>query len=164
MKLFVRFLDSMIGKLLIGVDEQGALVRIEFVKDKSESDSLAQLECFDVIWDQSKTEEASNQLTQYFDGERSEFTLKLNPQGTEFQKQVWRALMDIPFGETRSYRDIAIQIGNLKAVRAVGAANGKNPLPIVAPCHRVIGSNGALTGYAGGLDIKRKLLAHEGRL
>jgi methylated-DNA-[protein]-cysteine S-methyltransferase len=102
------------------------------------------------------------QLGEYFRGARTRFDLPLDFAGTDFQKQVWAALLTIPFGETRTYAQIAAHIGNVKAVRAVGAANGRNPISIVAPCHRVIGSDGSLTGFAGGLDIKEKLLALEG--
>jgi methylated-DNA-[protein]-cysteine S-methyltransferase len=104
------------------------------------------------------------QLGEYFAGRRTAFDLTLDFVGTEFQKQVWQALLTIPFGETRTYAQIARQIGNPTAVRAVGAANGKNPISIVAPCHRVIGSNGKLTGFAGGLDAKAYLLRLEGAL
>jgi methylated-DNA-[protein]-cysteine S-methyltransferase len=107
------------------------------------------------------TNQAKQQLTEYFAGEREEFALPLLPQGTEFQHTVWRALSTIEFGQTCSYSDIANQIQNPKAVRAVGSANGKNPLTIVVPCHRVIGSSGSLTGYASGIDRKQWLLNHE---
>ncbi|EJP6471224.1 methylated-DNA--[protein]-cysteine S-methyltransferase [Clostridium sporogenes] len=107
--------------------------------------------------------EANNQLKEYFIGKREKFDLYLEPQGTEFQKKVWKALQEIPYGETRSYKDIAINIGNEKACRAVGMANNKNPIPIFIPCHRVIGSNGNLIGYAGGLDIKETLLRIENK-
>ena len=106
--------------------------------------------------------EAERQLWEYFSGKRREFALPLEFVGTEFQKQVWAALVTIPYGETRSYGDIARQIGNPTAVRAVGAANGRNPLSIIAPCHRVIGTNGKLTGFAGGLQTKAFLLRIEG--
>lgn len=106
--------------------------------------------------------ETERQLREYFAGTRKQFNLELDFAGTEFQKRVWQALLTIPFGETRSYSDIAHQIGNPKAVRAVGAANGKNPISIIAPCHRVIGSNGTLTGFAGGLTAKQTLLQLEG--
>ena len=102
------------------------------------------------------------QLREYFAGTRTRFELDLDFVGTEFQKQVWAALLTIPFGETRSYSEIARQIGNPSAVRAVGAANGKNPISIVAPCHRVIGASGKLTGFAGGLEAKERLLTLEG--
>jgi methylated-DNA-[protein]-cysteine S-methyltransferase len=105
---------------------------------------------------------AESQLREYFRGERQVFDLPLDFNGTAFQKQVWAALLAIPFGQTRSYGDIARSIGRPTASRAVGAANGKNPISIVAPCHRVIGTNGTLTGFAGGLEAKRHLLALEG--
>lgn len=102
------------------------------------------------------------QLEEYFSGKRKSFSLPLDFRGTEFQKKVWGALLTIPFGETRSYAQIAEQVNSPKAVRAVGAANGKNPISIIAPCHRVIGSNGDLTGFAGGLAAKTLLLSLEG--
>jgi methylated-DNA-[protein]-cysteine S-methyltransferase len=104
----------------------------------------------------------AEQLREYFAGTRNRFDLELDFVGTEFQKKVWAALLTIPFGETRSYSQIAEQIGNPSAVRAVGAANGKNPISIVAPCHRVIGASGKLTGFAGGLEAKERLLTLEG--
>jgi methylated-DNA-[protein]-cysteine S-methyltransferase len=106
--------------------------------------------------------ETERQLTEYFAGQRRVFALNLDVAGTAFQRTVWNALLTIPFGETRSYGQIARQIGNPGAVRAVGAANGRNPVSIVMPCHRVIGSTGKLTGFAGGLDAKAHLLALEG--
>ncbi len=105
--------------------------------------------------------EAVRQLTEYFAGERRAFDLPLDPVGTDFQKAVWTGLGAIPYGETRSYAALAIAIGRPGASRAVGAANGRNPLSIVTPCHRVIGANGTLTGFAGGLAVKQWLLAHE---
>jgi methylated-DNA-[protein]-cysteine S-methyltransferase len=107
--------------------------------------------------------QAQQQLDEYFSGARKRFTVQLDFAGTEFQNKVWNALRTIPFGETRSYGAIADQIGSSKAVRAVGAANGRNPIPIIVPCHRVIGADGTLTGFAGGLDIKARLLSLEGR-
>lgn len=104
---------------------------------------------------------AATQLREYFDGKRKEFSIKLNPKGTEFQKKVWEALLAIPYGETRSYKEIAIAIGNKNASRAVGMANNKNPIMCIIPCHRVIGADGSLTGYGGGIDIKEKLLKLE---
>lgn len=103
-------------------------------------------------------EEASRQLSEYFSGKRREFSLPLAPKGTPFQLRVWRALETIPYGETRSYGDIARFIGSPKACRAVGMANHRNPISIIVPCHRVVGANGSLTGYGGGLDAKRFLL------
>ncbi len=105
--------------------------------------------------------EAERQLRDYFAGKLQKFSLKFDPVGTDFQKDVWNALSTIPFGQTRSYAQIAQQVGRPKAVRAVGAANGKNPISIIVPCHRVIGSNGKLTGFAGGLEVKATLLELE---
>jgi methylated-DNA-[protein]-cysteine S-methyltransferase len=105
--------------------------------------------------------ETARQLDEYFSGTRHSFDMKLNFIGTAFQKRVWRALLQIPFGETRSYGQIARELGNPRATRAVGAANGKNPIAIIAPCHRLIGASGALTGFAGGLKAKATLLALE---
>ena len=102
------------------------------------------------------------QLNEYFAGKRKVFDLPLKPEGTDFQRSVWQALLTIPFGETRSYREIAVQTGNPKACRAAGMANNRNPIVIIIPCHRVIGANGDLTGYGGGLDIKKYLLELEG--
>jgi methylated-DNA-[protein]-cysteine S-methyltransferase len=105
--------------------------------------------------------ELERQLAAYFDGRLTEFDLPLSPKGTPFQLDVWAALRTIPYGTTCSYSDIARKIGRADAVRAVGAANGQNPIPIVIPCHRVIGANGSLTGFGGGLPMKKWLLAHE---
>jgi methylated-DNA-[protein]-cysteine S-methyltransferase len=107
--------------------------------------------------------ETQRQLTEYFAGKRDSFSIKLDPIGTKFQKEVWRALTAIPFGETRSYGELAKQLGNPRASRAVGAANGKNPISIIVPCHRVIGASGKLTGFAGGLEAKAHLLQLESR-
>ena len=104
---------------------------------------------------------AVKQMEEYFEGKRNTFDFPLNPQGTDFQKKVWKALLEIPFGKTTSYQELSIQLGDVKAIRAVASANGKNPLWIVVPCHRVIGSDGSLTGYAGGLWRKKWLLEHE---
>lgn len=106
--------------------------------------------------------ETERQLNEYFAGSRKSFEVELDFTGTDFQKRVWAALLTIPFGETRSYSEIAVQLGDIKAVRAVGAANGKNPISIIAPCHRVIGASGELTGFAGGLKAKEILLTLEG--
>ena len=106
-------------------------------------------------------EDAVYQLQEYFEGTRDSFSLTLNPNGTDFQKRVWDALLDIPYGKTLSYLELSKILGDVKAIRAVAAANGKNPLWIIIPCHRVIGSDGSLTGYAGGLHRKKWLLNHE---
>ena len=106
-------------------------------------------------------EDAAYQLQEYFDGKRETFDLELNPQGTDFQKRVWDGLLQIPFGKTISYLDLSKTLGDVKAIRAVAAANGRNPLWVIIPCHRVIGSDGSLTGYASGLHRKKWLLDHE---
>jgi methylated-DNA-[protein]-cysteine S-methyltransferase len=117
-------------------------------------------------WNESQrgpVSDALRQLREYFAGKRTDFDLPLAPEGTEFQRSVWRRLQDIPYGETISYGELAKRVGNPKASRAVGAANGQNPIPIVIPCHRVIGANGKLTGFGGGLPTKEALLALEAR-
>ena len=106
-------------------------------------------------------QDATLQLKEYFEGKRREFNLKLNPVGTVFQKKVWNALLKVPYGKTLSYLELSKELGDIKAIRAVAAANGKNPIWIVIPCHRIIGSDGSLTGYAGGLHRKKWLLDHE---
>jgi len=106
-------------------------------------------------------QEAITQLNDYFNGNRNDFDFKMNPSGTDFQQRVWHELLHIPFGKTMSYLDLSKKLGDVKAIRAVASANGKNPLWIVIPCHRVIGTNGSLTGYAGGLWRKKWLLEHE---
>ncbi|KJH87804.1 MULTISPECIES: methylated-DNA--[protein]-cysteine S-methyltransferase [Pseudomonas] len=113
--------------------------------------------------DHPTLKETERQLLEYFAGQRRQFELALDFAGTDFQVRVWQALLTIPFGETRSYRDIAVQIGQPTATRAVGAANGRNPISIIAPCHRVIGTSGSLTGFAGGLAAKQFLLSLEGQ-
>ncbi|WP_445712411.1 methylated-DNA--[protein]-cysteine S-methyltransferase [Flavobacterium sp.] len=105
--------------------------------------------------------EAVIQLNDYFEGNRTQFTFEINPKGTDFQRKVWKALLEIPYGKTISYLDLSKQLGDVKAIRAVASANGKNPLWIVVPCHRVIGTDGSLTGYAGGLWRKKWLIDHE---
>ena len=147
-----RLVPSPLGELRL-VSNGHALVRIEFPGQHG-SDGEKRSD--------SVLDKAAGQLAEYFEGSRRGFDLPLDAGGTEFQRQVWGALQAIPYGELRSYRDIADHLGNRQAVRAVGAANGRNPIPIVVPCHRVIGSNGQLTGFAGGLAAKRKLLELEG--
>ena len=109
----------------------------------------------------NELKECVSQLQQYFDGQQIDFTFKLNPHGTDFQQKVWQELLNIPFGKTISYLDLSKKLGDVKAIRAVASANGRNPLWIVVPCHRVIGTDGSLTGYAGGLWRKKWLLEHE---
>jgi len=147
--------DSPIGRLLLVSDEQG-LRQIGFPSGKNTP--VPQENWFEN--DGAFTQEHA-QLDAYFDGKLTQFNLKLAPQGTDFQQSVWDALQGVGYGTTCSYSDIATLIGKPSASRAVGSANGKNPIPIVIPCHRIIGSNGTLTGFAGGLLTKQWLLAHE---
>lgn len=153
--IYYSYYDSPVGSLLLAGDGV-ALSLISFPTGKAmrqpEADWMRRNDAFKPV---------KQQLAAYFSGELTDFDLKLAPQGTEFQLAVWAALEKIPYGETRSYGDVAVQIGRPEASRAVGAANGQNPLPIVVPCHRVIGSNGSLTGFGGGLECKQFLLRHE---
>lgn len=150
-------IESLLGPLLLVADDAG-LREILFVKGRHQAQSESSW-----IEDNAPFVETIRQLQAYFAGELENFNLELAPEGTPFQLEVWRRLCDIPYGETISYGELAGRIGNPKASRAVGLANGSNPIPIVIPCHRVIGSNGKLTGYGGGLPIKEKLLALERR-
>ena len=154
-----KIVDSPVGRLTLVASDEG-LAAILWENDRPNRVRL------EVQADDERHPvlvETDRQLAQYFAGQRRAFALPFDIEGTAFQREVWNALLTIPFGETRSYAQIARQIGKPRAVRAVGAANGRNPLSIVAPCHRVIGSSGALTGFAGGLDTKARLLALEQR-
>jgi O-6-methylguanine DNA methyltransferase len=152
--LYYSRVESPVGTLLLVVSECG-LVTLQFGRGK-----------IDAGWVESaeKTAPYARQLEEYFSGRRRRFDLPLDLRGTDFQKRCWQELLKIPYGETRSYAQIAQAIGNPAAVRAVGLANGQNPIAIIVPCHRVIGSDGSLTGYGGGLEVKRKLLELEGAL
>ena len=157
MQLVYMYMESPVGALKLVAHDQ-ALVAVMWDNEDHKRVRLAEL--IENI-QHPLLLKVKQQLEQYFAGQRQQFNLPLDFQGTDFQQQVWRALLPIPYGETRSYKDIALQIGNEKAVRAVGAANGRNPISIIAPCHRVIGSGGALVGFAGGLDKKQILLSLE---
>jgi methylated-DNA-[protein]-cysteine S-methyltransferase len=153
------YLDTPIGRLLLAAEE-GGLREIQLEAGRHPQRPGAG-------WQARETEalrEARSQLGAYFAGRLREFDLPLAPRGNPFELRVWRALLKIPYGTTCSYSEIARRLGSLEATRAVGAANGSNPLPIVVPCHRVIGADGSLTGYGGGLDVKRYLLRLEGAL
>jgi methylated-DNA-[protein]-cysteine S-methyltransferase len=152
-----KLMDSPVGQLKL-VARGDRLTAILWENDKPNRVRLGELVLAD---DRPILLETERQLHEYFAGNRDAFDLALDFQGTEFQKKVWAALLTIPFGQTRTYAQIAAQIGNVNAVRAVGAANGRNPVSIVAPCHRVIGASGDLTGFAGGLANKMLLLALE---
>ena len=157
MNLFHKFVTSPVGKLKLVASDKG-LVAILWENDNPRRVPLTS----SMEDDQQKIlVEVERQLNQYFAGERRSFSLPLDMRGTPFQKDVWEALLSIPFGETRSYGQLAKQIGRSSASRAVGAANGRNPISIIVPCHRVIGSSGKLTGFAGGLETKATLLDME---
>lgn len=143
-------IHSPLGTTLIYCDEIG-VTKIEVIEEALEISSEIP----------SGLQNAVLQLQEYFEGKRTQFTFSIHPKGTAFQQQVWAELVNIPYGTTCSYLDLAKKLGDVKAIRAVAAANGKNPLWIVVPCHRVIGSDGSLTGYAGGLWRKKWLLEHE---
>ncbi len=151
-------IDSPVGKLKLVASPKGLSAILW------ENDDPKRVRLGDMNEDDSNPflQTTQAELTEYFAGKRRDFSVPLDFLGTEFQKKVWTALLTIPYGKTKSYAEIALQIGNPKAVRAVGAANGKNPISIIAPCHRVIGSSGALTGFAGGLTNKAFLLELEG--
>jgi methylated-DNA-[protein]-cysteine S-methyltransferase len=158
MNYHYKIMDSEVGKLKLVATDKG-LAAILWENDHPRRVRLGP------VSENKKhpvLQETEKQLNEYFAGKRNRFSVKLDPRGTDFQNKVWQALRTIPFGETRSYGQIARQIGNARAVRAVGAANGRNPISIVVPCHRVIGASGELTGFAGGLDIKARLLSLEG--
>lgn len=157
MTCFYKTMESMVGELTLVAGDR------ELVAVLWQGDNPGRVPLGPVMEDKNHAVlvETKRQLDEYFAGNRKSFSLPLSFRGTAFQKKIWAALLTIPFGETRSYGQIARQIGNPGAARAVGAANGKNPLSIIAPCHRVIGSGGALTGFAGGLEIKACLLALE---
>lgn len=144
------YIQSPLGITKIQGDENGLSV-ISVLNDEEELTSIIP----------ELLEDAVYQLNEYFEGKRETFNLELNPQGTDFQKKVWDGLLQIPYGKRISYLELSKTLGDVKAIRAVAAANGKNPLWIVIPCHRVIGSDGSLTGYAGGLHRKKWLLDHE---
>ena len=148
--MYTQYIYSPLGPVKIAASSAG-ICEIRFVSNKAPEQRSA------------LTEQAAQQLSDYFGGSLTHFSLPLDAAGTDFQRKVWQALCRVPFGTTCSYATIAGDINNVKAVRAVGAANGRNPIAIVVPCHRVIGANGTLTGYAGGLDKKAWLLKHEQR-
>ena len=145
---------SPVGPLTLE-EENGALTAVRFNPDLPRDAAPLALPATPLL------RQAAEELREYFAGERREFTVPLAPKGTPFQQRVWAALQTIPYGETRSYKEIAAAVGNEKACRAVGMANNRNPLPIFIPCHRVVGANGKLVGYAGGLEVKSYLLELE---
>lgn len=159
MTLFYKAMESPVGKLKL-VASSNALVAVLWEQERS---NRVKLDAMNFDPQHPILLETERQLTEYFSSERTEFDLPLQPEGTKFQKKVWQALREIPFGQTKSYLDLSRAVGSSKAFRAVGIANGKNPLSIVVPCHRVVGSDGSLTGFAGGLQAKAALIALEAK-
>lgn len=149
--MYIDYMETPLGNLEIRASKIGITI-VWFIESEAESKTPVKSETLTLC---------KQQLREYFNGDLHEFSLPIDQSGTAFQKTVWGYLQSIPFGKTASYGDVAQGINNPKAVRAVGAANGKNPISIIVPCHRVIGSNGTLTGYAGGMDRKKWLLDHE---
>lgn len=150
-------MDSPLGLLHLKATED-ALVEIYFIEEVEEEFQESPNSSSTII------SRAVEQLNEYFEGKRTDFDLPLSPEGTKFQRQVWSELRSIPFGSTITYSRLSEKLDNPKAIRAVGRANGQNPIPIIIPCHRVVGSNNELTGYSGGIERKRRLLQHEGAL
>ena len=162
--IFISQIESPIGEMTTGVSDAGVHLlefynpdrikkQVSFLKKHDDAVIIEKIHHFH--------DQLLEELKEYFDGSRKLFSIPVHPSGTEFQQMVWNRLMEIPFGKTESYETVTISLGNPKAIRAVAAANGQNPIAILIPCHRVIGKNGNLTGYAGGLKRKRFLLNHE---
>lgn len=166
MRAYVDEIESPAGPIAFAVDEEGALVWLSFTEDDYELTAEEELERegYLLARDPARTASAREQLQEYCSGVRREFDLPLVLVGSAWQKAVWRALTEIPYGETRSYGEIAALVGRPGAARAVGRANATNRLPLVVPCHRVIAADGTLGGFNGGLHIKERLLEHESRV
>ncbi|MGH2504606.1 MAG: methylated-DNA--[protein]-cysteine S-methyltransferase [Ktedonobacterales bacterium] len=163
---YLEMTASPAGPLAFAVDDMGALLRSQFVAGAytlSLEEELARAG-YELARDPARTAQARAQLLEYHHGARGAFSVPLALVGTEWQRAIWLALTRIPCGETRGYGELAAELGRPHAARAVGRANATNPLPLIVPCHRLVGANGALTGYGGGLDLKAKLLAHEARM
>lgn len=147
----IKYINTKIGEIGL-IEEENKIIEIQVNKERQENISPKETPLL---------KETEKQLREYLDGKRKKFDIPFNPKGTKFMKEVWKALLEIPYGETRTYQQIAEKVGKPKAARAVGMANHRNPIPIMIPCHRVIGSNGKLVGYALGMDIKSFLLNWE---
>jgi len=162
--IYTHQFTSPLGEMVVGATDEGVCL-LEFIDGRRVggefSDLCRLLGAQTVVGENGHTQQAETEMHEYFDGQRTIFDVAIHMPGTPFQQTVWRALLDIPFGETVSYQTQAIRIGNLKAIRAVALANGANRISIVVPCHRVIGKDGSATGYGGGIERKRWLIAHE---
>jgi len=152
MNRFSSGMESPVGRIVLITDDKH-LKSVNFSDEPVEEPDVLP----DIL------QKAKQQLNEYFDGTRLQFELDLDPEGTAFQQKVWQKLLQVPFGTTKSYREIAMELGSVLSTRAVGPANGKNPIAIIIPCHRIIGSDGKLVGYAGGLERKKWLLLHEAK-
>ncbi len=159
-KIFYSFMETQFGTLLLASTEKG-MKRIMLSGSNQLNQLRQEFGKNQLRENKNFNENAAEQLRQYFQGKRKQFSLPLDLEGTDFQKQVLWAVQEVLYGTTQSYKEIAQKIGNPRAVRAVGNANRTNPLPIIIPCHRIIGSDGSMTGYGGGIDLKRKLLEFE---
>jgi methylated-DNA-[protein]-cysteine S-methyltransferase len=159
MEFYYAHIGTPVGPASLTVDGDGALVEFYFLNEDSLKPKLGVPGVAELA--PERLRDAECQIAEYFSGGRKRFDLPVKPAGTAFQQKVWQALLDIPFGQTISYQQLAITVGDVNAMRAVGAANGKNPVSLIIPCHRVIGKNGSLTGYGGGLPLKKWLLEFE---
>ncbi len=166
MKAYLDTTETPAGPLTFAINENGALVRAHFEESNNDSDIEDELKAEgyeSFVQDSDHTARLKQEISEYYSGERREFTVPLGASGTPWQRKVWEALRRIPFGETRSYSQVADMIGSPGAARAVGGANGCNRVPLVVPCHRVIAADGSLGGFSGGLHLKERLLEHERR-
>ena len=163
---FLATIDSPAGPLHVAVTDTGRVAGIWFgvVTDSGEVESSLRRHGYGIAWDVDRVAHVADQLREYTDHSRTAFALELDIHGSDWEQAVWRALLTIPYGETRSYGQIATMLGDPAKARAVGWANAANPIPVIVPCHRVIGANRTLTGFGGGIDAKIKLLAHEGAM
>lgn len=158
-------IETPVGRLLAALDADGVVRRIAFARDTpiaAVAQAVSRTEGEPVVWEPAAGEELARELAEYFAGDRRAFDLAVDPRGAAFDLRVWHALVEVPYGQTVSYGDLAARLGEPGAARAVGRAAALNPIPILIPCHRVVGADGSLTGYGGGLDAKRRLLALEG--
>ncbi len=162
MKIYTRQFETPFGDMLVALDEQGMLLRLIFPNEFAQWAAEIARKQYTPIPGSKHCDSVVAQLDEYFQQRRRTFDLPLRPEGTDFQRKVWAALQTIPYGTTITYGQLAERIGNPAAVRAVGRANGVNPIPVIIPCHRVIGAGGALTGFGGGLPLKEALLHLEG--
>ncbi len=160
MTIYAAVFPSVLGELFVAVDESGAVVALEFLKGRRPEEVAPHL-AGELIMDDTRCSKVRRQVEEYLAGERRRFDLALAPRGTAFQREVWAELRRIPYGETASYGEIAHRLGRPGASRAVGRANATNPISLIVPCHRVVGADGSLTGYGGGLPVKERVLALE---